>query len=784
MGRGVDLLREGGYLGAITSRAGLFLTTFEEWRRQVLLRHRFVVLADLGYGIMEGAMVEAVAYVVGADPRRPAEQATFLRLLKDTDRAAALAEAARAARKGEADGRVYRLAPEELEEIPGAPLAYWVPPSIRRLFRELPPLEGNGAEVRVGLQTSDDFRFVRAFWEVDPARIARSREETFQGKRWVPFAKGGEYSPYYADIHLVVDWEEDGRRIRETGRRARVQNAQYYFRPGLTWPERTTSGFSPQVLPAGTVFSVTGPALIPNESSTAVVGAAALNDRVTAVVMDGLVPAGEETASGTAARHYGVGLVQKLPWPGPALGGQSETALADYAQELIAIRAAFDEADETTRRFVCPSVLRHDGPTLEARVRAALESYETAVVRGIDIAYDTERILHQALQLDADAERYLDEEYGPHPGSYPKDPLTADEQKEFARLYQTSIDRVIDEVVETRGGSRTIATKSYFLDRRLEVLSHVFRRHPQVLAEARRRLGLLPPEEPRRSAEDLISYLVGCALGRFDVRIGRNPSLAPPPPDPFDPVPLCSPGMLVGPDGLPAREAPKDYPLELPPERILLDEPGQRWDIVRCMREAAEVLFDDAEGVLEECERLLGRDLRSYVRRDFFKAHLSRYSKSRRKAPIYWHLAVPSRNWGLWLYAPAMTREMLFAIVRECRRKERQLAQERKRWQQQAAAASGRERQRLVRRLDETESVLGEVHAFLKEAERVTNIGWEPDLDDGLILCAAPLADLMPAWQKPGRPSGKNPADPRHARTLIKRGTFPWATVSRWKDDL
>ena len=195
-------------------------------------------------------------------------------------------------------------------------------------------------------------------------------------------------------------------------------------------------------------------------------------------------------------------------------------------------------------------------------------------------------------------------------------------------------------------------------------------------------------------------------------------------------------------------------------------------------------LFDDAEGVLEECERLLGRDLRSYVRRDFFKAHLSRYSKSRRKAPIYWHLAVPSRNWGLWLYAPAMTREMLFAIVRECRRKERQLAQERKRWQQQAAAASGRERQRLVRRLDETESVLGEVHAFLKEAERVTNIGWEPDLDDGLILCAAPLADLMPAWQKPGRPSGKNPADPRHARTLIKRGTFPWATVSRWKDDL
>jgi len=784
VGRGVELLREGGYVGAITSRAGLFLTTFEEWRRQVLLRHRFTVLADLGYGVMEGAMVEAAAYVVGADPRRPGEKATFLRLLKDTDRATGLSEAARAAREGRADARVYRVAPEELEEIPGAPLAYWVPPSIRRLFTDLPPLEGNGAEVRQGLATADNFRFVRAFWEVDPARIARSREETFLGKRWVPFAKGGEYSPYYADIHLVVDWEEDGQRIRETGRRARVQNAQYYFRLGLTWPRRTTSGFGIQVLPGGQIFDAQAPGVFTSDNRIPTDFMAWLNSRVSKSIIGSRIAAGEETESGTAARTYEVGVIQSLPWPGPQFEPNTESNVAEHAVQLITIRASFDEADETTRRFVCPSVLRHHGPTLGHRVHVALDAYEDAVVRGIDTAYEAERILHKAIALDAEAERYLDEEYGPHPGSYPKDPLTPDEEAEFRRLYEMPIDKVIDEIVATRGGSRTIATKSYFLDRRLEVLAHVFGRHPAVLVEARRRLGLLPPEEPRRSAEDLVSYLVGCALGRFDVRIGRDPSLAPPAPDPFEPVPLCSPGMLVDPEGLPAREAPEGYPLELPPERILLDEPGHRWDIVRAIRAAAEVLFEDADGILEECERILGRELRTYLRRDFFKAHLGRYSKSRRKAPIYWYLAVPSRRWGLWLYAPALTRETLFAVVREARRKEGQLAQERTRLQQQAAAASGRERQQLIKRLDETESLLAEVQTFLKEAERVTNMGWEPDLDDGLILCAAPLADLMPAWQKPGRPSGKNPADPRHARDLIKQGTFPWATISRWKDKL
>jgi hypothetical protein len=783
VGRGIELLREGGYLGAITSRAGLFLTTFEEWRKEVLLHHRLMILADLGYDVMEGAMVEAAAYVVGKEGGRRGEPATFLRLVKDTDRPAALAEACRDARDVRPSSRIFRVAPEELEEIPGAPLAYWVAPTIRRLFSKLPPLEGNGAEVRVGLQTSDDFRFVRAFWEVDPGRIARSREETFRGKRWVPFAKGGEYSPYYADIHLVVDWEDDGRRIREFGE-GRVQNTQYYFRPGLTWPERTTSGFSPQVLPAGSVFSVTGPAAIPMTDDPPLSLLGSMNDRAARTIVDSLVPAGEETVSGTAARHYGVGLVQKLPWPGPKLRGRAKDELSRHTSELIAIRASFDEADESARRFVCPAVLRHGGPTLEARVRAALDAYEDAIVRGIELAHESERILHEALELDEAAERYLDEEYGPHPASYPAAPLSSEEGREFARLYQMPMDKVIDEVVEARGGARTIATKSYFLDRRLEVLAHVFGRHPRTLVETRRRLGLLPPEEPRRSAEDLLSYLAGCALGRWDVRIGRDPSLAPPPPDPFEPVPISSPGMLVGPDGLPAREAPEGYPLELPPDRILLDEEGHRWDIVRRVRAAAEVLFDDADAILDECAKILGRGLRDYFRRDFFKAHLGRYSKSRRKAPIYWYLCVPSKRWGIWVYAPTLSRETLFAVVREARRKEEAVRSAVELLGRQTQKASGREAQRLARTLEDHEELLGELAEFRSEAERVAGLGWEPDLDDGIVLCAAPLSKLFPAWRERGRADTKNPGDPEQARRMLKEKKFTWATVSRWAEKL
>lgn len=61
--RGIGLLEEDGLLGAITSRTGFFLSSFQKWREEVLLKEaQPVVLADLGFGVMDAAMVEAAAY--------------------------------------------------------------------------------------------------------------------------------------------------------------------------------------------------------------------------------------------------------------------------------------------------------------------------------------------------------------------------------------------------------------------------------------------------------------------------------------------------------------------------------------------------------------------------------------------------------------------------------------------------------------------------------------------------------------------------------------------------
>src|SRR5205823_428317 len=135
------------------------------------------------------------------------------------------------------------------------------------------------------------------------------------------------YSPYYADIHLVVNWEYDGREIRSfidpvTKRTySRPQSIGFYFRPGLTWPRRS-SNLSFRVLPTASIFADKGPAaFIPQDKNDALCAlAATMNSRPFYGLVHALV------ARVTLAQTFDVGLVQSVPLPD--LDGEGGTRLA------------------------------------------------------------------------------------------------------------------------------------------------------------------------------------------------------------------------------------------------------------------------------------------------------------------------------------------------------------------------------------------------------------------------------------------------------------------------
>ena len=63
--RGIQMLVPHGMLGAITSRTGFFLSSFQKWREEIILAEAPpLVFADLGLGVLDGAMVEVAAYAL------------------------------------------------------------------------------------------------------------------------------------------------------------------------------------------------------------------------------------------------------------------------------------------------------------------------------------------------------------------------------------------------------------------------------------------------------------------------------------------------------------------------------------------------------------------------------------------------------------------------------------------------------------------------------------------------------------------------------------------------
>jgi hypothetical protein len=223
----------------------------------------------------------------------------------------------------------------------------------------------------------------------------------------------------------------------------------------------------------------------------------------------------------------------------------------------------------------------------------------------------------------------------------------------------------------------------------------------------------------------LNSWLVGAAFGRFDPRLGDGERSFPPEPEPFAPLPNRSPGMW--PEG------------EEVARRVdtLVNDEGHADDLAAIMQNLAERVRAE-----------LPENVRTWLANDFFPLHITMYSTSRRKAPIYWQLATPSASYSVWLYIHACTKDTLFRVQNDYAA--HKLAQEERRLESltRDLGVKGTAAQR--KEMMAQESFVEELRTFLEEVKRVAPL-WNPDLDDGVVINAAPLWRLFPqhnAWQK------------------------------------
>jgi hypothetical protein len=164
----------------------------------------------------------------------------------------------------------HEVAATAFDEVTGHPIAYRLSEPLLKAFRDF-PLLGSIALPKQGLKTGDNDRFLRLWPEISICKAMMADCQHTQPK-WLPCSKGGDYRKWYGNNEYLLNWEEDGREIREftdkSGRLlSRPQNIQYFHRPGITWTSTTSAEISMRLFPKGFAFESKGSVCFPKEEA-------------------------------------------------------------------------------------------------------------------------------------------------------------------------------------------------------------------------------------------------------------------------------------------------------------------------------------------------------------------------------------------------------------------------------------------------------------------------------------------------------------------------------------
>lgn len=284
---------------------------------------------------------------------------TFFRLVDISNKEESLKSLVDEVNSGKSSPTIFNADPCDFSHVPGSPFSYWTSNAIRFAFNQYPALESDDRTAKQGLASGDDFRFVRLSWEVSD-------------EKWVDFAKGGQYSPHYADIYLKVNWKNDGEEIACFSGSV-IRNKSFYKRPALTWPRRTTSGLSIRPMPSGCIFADKGPAIfVANDEQEQLLALQAIISSGAFAYLLGI----QLAAADSAARSYEVGLMQQTPIP--VLNGDDIMFLSSKAKRVWELKYTFDSINESSHAFCLPQVLQDRLGSFE--VESLVDEYNSLVL--------------------------------------------------------------------------------------------------------------------------------------------------------------------------------------------------------------------------------------------------------------------------------------------------------------------------------------------------------------------------------------------------------------------
>ena len=300
------MTRKNGFQAMITQHAWMFLSSFEKLRTK-LLQKDTINMAHLGaraFDEIGGEVVQTTSFVM-RNSHIADYKGTYCRLIEPTTQ------------QGKEDMFLagenrYIAQQSDFSQIPGKPVAYWISKSAIKCFIKFEPLENYG-QGRIGLITGDTARFIRLWHEVGLANIGfgiKTNDESISSKKkWFPIQNGGNFRRWYGNIDSVVDWENDGYRMKfdnYIGKRVRSHNynGEFAFHRAISWTTISSGNFACRYADNGFIFDTAGPFFISNRDENIFAILAFLQSKIASFYLRLLNP----------TINYPPGYVQALPY--------------------------------------------------------------------------------------------------------------------------------------------------------------------------------------------------------------------------------------------------------------------------------------------------------------------------------------------------------------------------------------------------------------------------------------------------------------------------------------
>lgn len=187
--------------------------------------------------------------------------------------------------------RFAQVAVDGFDKIPGSPVAYWVSDAFIHVFEDKKLLDyGKTCQ---GLATADNNRFLRLWFECCEKNIywncANHNQSLKSVKKWYPCTKGGSYRKWYGNFDYVVNWQYDGKELKNF-KSSVIRNIDYYFKEAYTWSTISSGKFSMRYAPMGSIFESKGSKCFINNEKYFWYILGALNCKVTQECLKFLAP--------------------------------------------------------------------------------------------------------------------------------------------------------------------------------------------------------------------------------------------------------------------------------------------------------------------------------------------------------------------------------------------------------------------------------------------------------------------------------------------------------------